>query len=57
LSSRSKLGVFDYTVTVPPNTTATVSLPSNGHITLNGDAVSGLVHEVGAGTYRFRIAD
>lgn len=48
-------GAFDWTVVVPPNTTATVHLPVMGErsITLNGQVVSGLVHEVGAGKYRF----
>jgi len=45
--------VFEYTVTVPPNTTATVHLPHDGYVTLNGEVASGLVHELGAGTYRF----
>ena len=45
--------IFEYTVTVPPNTTATVHLPHDGHVTLNGEVASGLVHELGAGTYRF----
>lgn len=45
--------VFDYSVTVPPNTRATVYLPCDGSITVNGEAVSGLVHEVGSGSYRF----
>jgi alpha-L-rhamnosidase len=44
-------GVFTYTVTVPPNTTATVHLPHDGQITLNGVSVSGLTHEVAAGTH------
>ena len=45
--------VFKYTVTVPPNTSATVYLPFNGNITLNGKDIAGLVHELMAGTYRF----
>ncbi|MBK9746539.1 MAG: family 78 glycoside hydrolase catalytic domain [Chloroflexi bacterium] len=49
-------GVFTYTITVPPNTSATVTLPCDGQITLNGQPVSGLVHEVGAGTYQFVVA-
>ncbi len=46
---------FDWQVVVPPNTTATVYLPAqNGaKITLDGQAVAGPVHEVGAGEYRF----
>jgi alpha-L-rhamnosidase len=53
-------GKFEWTVVVPPNTTATVHLPlttnaagENALIELNGKAVSGVVHEVGAGEYRF----
>jgi alpha-L-rhamnosidase len=49
-------GSFEYTVVVPPNTTATVHLPQNGRITLNGNPVSGLVHNLEAGTYQFSIA-
>ncbi|MBK8030716.1 MAG: hypothetical protein IPK17_14690 [Chloroflexi bacterium] len=49
-------GVFTYTITVPPNTSATVTLPCDGQITLNGQPVSGLMHEVGAGTYQFVVA-
>ncbi|MBZ0282059.1 MAG: glycoside hydrolase family 78 protein [Anaerolineae bacterium] len=47
---------FIYNVVVPPNTTATVHLPCEGIITLNGNTVNGLVHEVGAGTYRFVVS-
>jgi alpha-L-rhamnosidase len=49
---------FEWTVVVPPNTTATVHLPpeKGGTITRNGQAVSGLVHEVGAGEYRFVVS-
>ncbi|MBN8634389.1 MAG: glycoside hydrolase family 78 protein [Anaerolineae bacterium] len=49
-------GVFTYTITVPPNTSATVTLLGDGRITLNGQPISGLVHEVGAGTYQFVVA-
>ena len=48
-------GVLEYTVTVPPNTSATVHLPCDGHTTMNGDVVHGLTHRVGAGTYHFTI--
>ena len=50
-------GTFDWTVVVPPNATATVHLPvkDERRITLNGQAVSGAVHEVVTGTYRFVI--
>jgi alpha-L-rhamnosidase len=48
---------FDWTIVVPPNTTATVHLPVSGarQITMNGAPVSGAVHEVGAGKYQFVI--
>ena len=49
---------FDWTVVVPPNTSATVYLPLKeaSEITLNGQAVSGPVHEVEAGEYRFVVS-
>jgi alpha-L-rhamnosidase len=57
LASQWKIdgGRFDWTVVVPPNTTASVYLPGidGRSITLNGKAVSGAVHEVEAGTHRF----
>lgn len=58
LSSAWKLegSTFTYDIVVPPNTTATVRLPHEGRMTLNGSPVSGLVHEVPAGTYQFVIA-
>ncbi len=58
LASEWKLGngSFAYTVTLPPNTTATVTLPCDGQITLNGELVSGRVHHIGAGTYQFVVA-
>ncbi len=48
-------GKFDWSVVVPPNTTATVHLPliEKQKITLNGAAVSGSSHELSAGHYRF----
>jgi alpha-L-rhamnosidase len=51
-------GTFDWTVVVPPNTTATVHLPvkKGQKITLNDQGVSGAVHEVVAGRYRFVVA-
>jgi alpha-L-rhamnosidase len=51
-------GTFEWTVVVPPNTTATVHLPVKeaSEITLNGQAVSGSVHEVEAGEYRFVVS-
>jgi alpha-L-rhamnosidase len=46
---------FEWTVIVPPNTSATVRLPVQEvrEITRNGQIVSGLVHEVEAGEYHF----
>jgi hypothetical protein len=40
---------------VPPNTTATVHLPwaDGDKITLNGRGLTGSVHELTAGVYRF----
>lgn len=49
-------GVFEYSVTVPANTAATVHLPWDGRVTVNGAAAAGLVHEVTAGTYHFVVA-
>lgn len=46
---------FTYHISVPPNTTATVSLPFSGKIILNGEVVEGQAHEVGAGQYEFII--
>jgi alpha-L-rhamnosidase len=49
---------FDWLLVVPPNTTATVHLPSKdaSEITLNGKAVSGSVHEVEAGKHHFVVS-
>jgi alpha-L-rhamnosidase len=49
---------FEWTVVVPPNTTATVHLPVKeaSDITLNGQDVSGSVHEVEAGRYHFVVS-
>ena len=46
-------GRFEWTVVIPPNTRATVHLPAGLEraITINGQPVSGLVHEVEAGEY------
>jgi len=48
-------GAFDWEVVVPPNNSATLHIPLNGSrkITMNGQSVSGSVHEVEAGKYRF----
>ena len=45
---------FEWTVTVPPNTTATLTIPGDAgqNITINGDAVYGMEHRVEAGTYQ-----
>ncbi len=47
-------GNFNWTIVVPPNTTATVYTPANDRqkITLNGKAVSGTTLELAAGHYR-----
>ncbi|MEO8609761.1 MAG: glycoside hydrolase family 78 protein [Chloroflexota bacterium] len=46
---------FEWTVVVPPNTTATVYPPvgNAGKISMNGKTVSGSVHEIAAGQYQF----
>jgi alpha-L-rhamnosidase len=46
---------FEWTVIVPPNTTATVYPPvkDSQRITLNGSAVGGPVHQLTAGKYQF----
>jgi alpha-L-rhamnosidase len=48
-------GRFDWTVVVPPNTTATAQLPlpDAQQVTLNGQAVSGAQHELAAGRHHF----
>jgi alpha-L-rhamnosidase len=48
-------GAFEWTVVVPPNTRATAHVPASvGQIiTLNDQPVSGFVHELTAGAYRF----
>jgi alpha-L-rhamnosidase len=48
-------GKFEWTVNVPPNTTATVYVPtqSDEKLTLNGETVRGAVHEITAGKYYF----
>jgi len=49
---------FEWTVVVPPNTSATLYLPSKkeSQITLDGQPASGSVHEVEAGEYRFVVS-
>lgn len=47
-------GTFDYSVVIPPNTTATVYLPVEvNRLTINGQPAMGRVHEISAGSYRF----
>lgn len=48
-------GKFDWTLTVPPNTTATVCLPGKpeSSVRQNGKTVEGLAHTVEAGEHRF----
>jgi alpha-L-rhamnosidase len=46
-------GIFTYRVVVPPNTTATVTLPFAGEVQINGEAAQGQSHAVGAGQYEF----
>jgi alpha-L-rhamnosidase len=48
---------FEWTVIVPPNTTATAYLPVNDSktITMNGAVVSGSVHQLTAGKYKFKV--
>ena len=57
LTSQWKLedGRFTLRVTVPPNTRATVCLPvrQGRRVTLNGNLISGGIHEVPAGEYTF----
>ncbi len=47
--------VFNLTVIVPPNTTATIYLPVDGKstVTVNGETIDGGIHDVGAGRYQF----
>ncbi|MBI1281577.1 MAG: Bacterial alpha-L-rhamnosidase [Anaerolineaceae bacterium] len=60
LVSKWKLenGIFDWEVTVPANTTATLTIPmaDQGKMTMNGAPVSGAVQEVGAGKYHVVVA-
>lgn len=48
-------GTFEWTVIIPPNTSATAYLPAQEarEITLNGQAAGGSVHELGSGEYHF----
>jgi alpha-L-rhamnosidase len=50
-------GKWEYTVVVPPNTSATVYLPAQQEtpIMLNSEATDTLVHKLGAGRYQFTI--
>lgn len=51
-------GTFTFDVMIPPNTSATVHLPANDDstITLDGQSVSGAVHELDAGKYQFVVS-
>jgi alpha-L-rhamnosidase len=51
-------GTFEWTVAIPPNTTATVYLPLKEarKITLNGQVVSGSIHKVEAGEYHLVVS-
>jgi alpha-L-rhamnosidase len=48
---------FEWTVVVPPNTTASAHLPTSGarKSMMNGEPVRGTVHELEAGKYHFVI--
>jgi len=50
---------FTLDVTVPPNTTATIQLPtaSDSKITLNGEEIDGVEHTVDAGQYQFIVTN
>ena len=50
-------GAFEWAVVVPPNTTATVYLPAQkeGEMIINGQGITGSVHELEAGEYCFII--
>jgi alpha-L-rhamnosidase len=50
-------GTFEWRVTVPANTTATIHLPANDkhNVTLDGKTVDSLVHELGAGNDHFDV--
>ncbi len=49
---------FEWSVIIPPNTTATIYLPERGfhNITLNGQPAEGFVHELVAGEYQFVVS-
>jgi alpha-L-rhamnosidase len=58
-SSWKRVGAsIEYTVIVPPNSTATVQLPlsSGATVTVNGKRLSGMSTQLRSGTYRFVIA-
>jgi alpha-L-rhamnosidase len=50
-------GVFTMSVTIPPNTTATIYLPEaqGQRVQLNGSEVHGVVHNLDAGKYEFTV--
>ena len=53
---RQELEIFSYLVNIPPNATATVTLPYDGKISLNGESVVGQTHSLSSGRYQFHIA-
>lgn len=44
-----------YRVVIPPNTTATVTLPVTGSVRLNGEPVEGQLYDLNAGQYEFAV--
>ncbi len=46
---------FTYHVIIPANTTASVTLPVDGIVQLNGESVQGQSHTLDAGQYEFVI--
>lgn len=52
---KSEDGTFTYFIVLPPNTSATVTLPGGGTVRLNGAVVQGQSHELLAGTYEFKV--
>ncbi len=49
-------GHFHWSITVPPNTSATVHIPATGTVTLNGAAAAGEIHTISAGTYQLVVS-
>lgn len=44
---------FTYSIVIPPNTSASVTLPFAGDVKLNGESVQGQTHKLEAGQYEF----